>query len=129
VRIIGLDHVQLAMPVGAEDQARRFYVGLLGFREEAKPPALAGRGGCWFSANGVKLHLGVQPDFVPARKAHPAFFVTDLSQLVGVLERAGIDFEVDGSPSGIHRIHLHDPFGNRIEFIQDGQGFSQQVEA
>ena len=79
----GIDHVQLAMPAGEEDKARRFYAGVLGLREEQKPAALAGRGGCWFASPGgeVHVHLGVEPDFRPARKAHPAFAVRTLDAL------------------------------------------------
>ena len=69
--IRAIDHVQLAMPAGREDDARAFYAGLLGLSEVPKPPHLAARGGCWFETRDVKIHLGVDPDFRPARKAHP----------------------------------------------------------
>lgn len=88
--IVGLDHVQLAMPAGGEAQARAFYSGLLGMRELEKPPQLAARGGCWFEAPGTQLHLGVEASFAPARKAHPALRVDDLERLRGVLADAGV---------------------------------------
>lgn len=117
--ILSIDHVQLAVPTGAEDQARSFYIGLLGFREIPKPPELVKRGGAWFESGGAQLHLGVEPDFQPARKAHPAFIVDNLDTLVAQIERAG--YETDTSqPSleGYRRAHVFDPFGNRIELME-----------
>src|SRR6187551_1552795 len=73
--VVAIDHVQLAMPAGGEDRARAFYAGILGLAEVPKPPPLAPRGGCWFESDTVKVHLGVEPDFQPATKAHPAFVV------------------------------------------------------
>jgi catechol 2,3-dioxygenase-like lactoylglutathione lyase family enzyme len=116
--VLALDHVQLAMPPGGEDEARGFYVGLLGFVEAAKPPQLAVRGGCWFEAGSAQLHLGVEADFRPARKAHPALIVDDLAELRARLEGAAIRVE-DGEPlDGILRVHVDDPFGNRVELMQ-----------
>jgi len=89
VRIRRLDHVQLAMPAGRENDARAFYQGVLGIPEVAKPPQLAARGGCWFEHGDLKVHLGVEADFSPARKAHPAFIVDDLQNLVQRLRDAG----------------------------------------
>ena len=117
--ILGIDHVQLAMPPGNEGAARAFYVGLLGFDEAVKPPALAGRGGAWFESGQVKLHLSVDADFRPARKAHPALLVDDLSVLVACLEAAGIAIGRDVALEGYGRVHVHDPFGNRIELMQE----------
>lgn len=118
-RIEGLDHVQLALPAGREPQARAFYGGLLGLVEEPKPPALAGRGGCWFRAGAVGLHLGVEEDFRPAQKAHPAFLVRGLGALVARLERAGVALAPGGPPEGgPRRVHLRDPFGNRLELVE-----------
>ncbi len=74
MRIVAIDHVQLAMPAGEEDKARAFYNGLLGLAEVAKPAELAKRGGAWFEVGSMKVHLGVESEFVPARKAHPAFW-------------------------------------------------------
>ena len=89
MRIEMINHVQLAMPVGEEATARRFYADLLGIPEVKKPPNLAARGGCWFERGALKVHLGVEHDFRPARKAHPAFTVSDLAALVQRLAAAG----------------------------------------
>ena len=116
--IVGLDHVQLAMPAGGEDEARAFYCGVLGFTEQAKPADLAQRGGCWFSAPGVELHLGVEQPFRPAAKAHPALLVADLAATRARLTDRGISF-TEGSPlEGYARGDIADPFGNRIELMQ-----------
>jgi catechol 2,3-dioxygenase-like lactoylglutathione lyase family enzyme len=117
--ITGLDHVQVAIPTGGEQQARDFYGGLLSMTELAKPAALADRGGCWFSAGTAALHLGIEKPFHPARKAHPAFLVTDLEALSARLSAAGnACFRADGEIPGVRRFHTVDPFGNRIEFQQ-----------
>jgi catechol 2,3-dioxygenase-like lactoylglutathione lyase family enzyme len=117
--ITGFDHVQIAMPPGREDVARAFYATLLGMSELQKPPVLAARGGCWFSAGAAVLHLGVEPSFAPARKAHPALLVDDLDGLAATLAAAGCEcFPADGEIPGIRRFHTSDPFGNRIEFQQ-----------
>jgi len=114
-----IDHVQLAMPIGEEEIARRFYAGVLGMTELAKPPELATRGGCWFQSGTVQLHLGVESDFRPAKKAHPAFRCKDYQELLLHLRGAGIAVtEVDDIP-GVRRCHIHDPFGNRIELIAE----------
>jgi catechol 2,3-dioxygenase-like lactoylglutathione lyase family enzyme len=115
--LVGLDHVQLAMPAGAEDEARAFYVGVLGLVEQPKPPQLAVRGGCWFEDGPVKLHLGVEDDFRPARKAHPAVLVADLRAFVA--ER-GLEVRWSDEIPGTVRCHLDDPFGNRIELVEAG---------
>ena len=114
--ITGYDHVQVAIPAGAEDAARAFYAGLLGMTEVPKPPKLAVRGGCWFTSGAAMLHLGVEEPFAPARKAHPAFVVTDLAELRVMLESAGHDCVVADEISDVQRFHTHDPFGNRLEF-------------
>jgi catechol 2,3-dioxygenase-like lactoylglutathione lyase family enzyme len=117
--ITGVDHVQVAIPRGAEDDARRFYGQLLGMTEVPKPAALARRGGCWFSSGAAVLHLGVEEPFAPARKAHPAFLVSDLGALQARLEAAGCECtRSDGEIPGVQRFHTSDPFGNRIEFQQ-----------
>lgn len=117
-----IDHVQLAMPSAEEEAARRFYSGLLGMREVAKPPELAKRGGCWFESGGVQIHLGVEKDFRPAKKAHPALRCADYDALVLKLRAAGTEVtEVDDIP-GIRRAHIFDPFGNRIELIDGKAG-------
>lgn len=118
MELIRLDHVQLAMPKGGEAKARSFYEGLLGLTETAKPDNLKGRGGCWFEAADIKIHLGVQDDFVPATKAHPAFLVTNLSVLIEKLRNAGYRIVSDEPLAGFERQYVDDPFGNRIEFMQ-----------
>jgi len=126
MKISGLDHIQLAMPPGEETTARWFYGQVLGLSEIAKPPELAPRGGCWFQRQGIDLHLGVQRDFAPALKAHPAFLVADLEAARQTLEKAGIAVLPDETVPGVRRFYASDPFGNRLEFIQDGDGFGQR---
>jgi catechol 2,3-dioxygenase-like lactoylglutathione lyase family enzyme len=112
-----VDHVQLAMPVGEEEIARRFYVGLLGMTEIPKPPELAKRGGCWFASASVQVHLGVEAEFRPAKKAHPAFRCADYDAMITRLQAAGIEATEGADIPGVRRCHVHDPFGNRIELI------------
>lgn len=116
--IVGIDHVQLAMPAGGEEAARRFYGDVLGFEEVPKPAALAGRGGAWFRSGSVHLHLGVEPDFRPARKAHPALRVEGLTALIVRCVNAGHPVERDVPLPGLERVHVADPFGNRIELLE-----------
>lgn len=113
-----VDHVQLAMPAGGEADARSFYAGLLGITEVPKPPHLAGRGGCWFENDAVKIHLGVEAEFWPAKKAHPALLVSDLPALVAVLAAAGVELVTDEPLEGYARVYAHDPFGNRLELME-----------
>ena len=115
-------HVQVAMPAGQEDQAERFYSGLLGLERVPKPDQLAGRGGAWFRGAGVEVHLGVEGDFQPARKAHPAFIVAGLEELRRRLEQAGVEFEPQPPLEGYRRFHAFDPFGNRLEFLEPLSG-------
>lgn len=115
--ILGIDHVQLAMPAGREDEARDFYSRLLGLPEKDKPPELAKRGGAWFESDAVKIHLGVEADFRPARKAHPALLVRDRRGLLARLDQAGIEV-VDDALAGYHRVYVSDPFGNRLELME-----------
>ena len=114
--VVGIDHFQLAMPAGREAEARAFYTGLLGIPERPKPEALRARGGAWFEAPGVKLHLGVEERFQPARKAHPGLVVRDLEALVARLRAAGHEVSEDDR-TGAPRAFVHDPFGNRIELL------------
>ncbi len=116
-QVIGLDHVQLAMPPGGEPQAREFYGRLLGLREVQKPAPLADRGGCWFAGPGVHVHLGVEGEFRPARKGHPALLVADLAALSDRLTAAGIQVVADEVDIGVSRFYAVDPFGNRIELV------------
>jgi catechol 2,3-dioxygenase-like lactoylglutathione lyase family enzyme len=116
--VVGIDHIQLAMPAGREDEARAFYALLLGIPEIPKPPELAKRGGAWFESGAVKVHLGVEPDFRPARKAHPALLVTNLRGLVLRLREAGVDVVDDEPLPGYDRVFTADPFGNRLELLE-----------
>ena len=119
MKILSIDHVQIAMPTGEEDKARAFYKDILGFNEIPKPAELAKRGGVWFQSEGVQLHLGVEQEFHPARKAHPAFIVDDLNGLLTKAERAGYETDTSQPPlDGYNRAHVFDPYGNRIELMQ-----------
>lgn len=127
IEVVGIDHVQLSMPVGGEDEARRFYGSVLGLREVVKPPELAKRGGCWFAGAAAAVHLGVEDDFRPLLKAHPAFLVRDLARAREALAVAGVAVEEDESGMTVRRCYVHDPFGNRIELVDaDDVGFSQR---
>jgi catechol 2,3-dioxygenase-like lactoylglutathione lyase family enzyme len=119
--IVGLDHVQLAMPPGAEADARAqaFYQGLLGLPRVPKPPELAARGGGWFERGPVRVHLGVEEDFRPARKAHPALVVRDLPALEAALRAAGVEVRPNPDAAAGHGAYVDDPFGNRIELIAE----------
>jgi catechol 2,3-dioxygenase-like lactoylglutathione lyase family enzyme len=106
------------MPAGKEAEARAFYEGVLGIPEVPKPPNLVSRGGCWFERGAVKVHLGVESDFRPARKAHPAFLVENLPALIETITRAGCVVTTDEPLQGYDRVYVHDPFGNRIELLE-----------
>jgi catechol 2,3-dioxygenase-like lactoylglutathione lyase family enzyme len=116
--IAGIDHVQLAMPAGCEDEAREFYSRLLGIPEIPKPEHLARRGGVWFESGQVKLHLGVDKEFRPARKAHTALRVQGLRRLVERLQGAGVKVVDDEALAGYDRVYVDDPFGNRLELLE-----------
>jgi catechol 2,3-dioxygenase-like lactoylglutathione lyase family enzyme len=118
MKLLRLDHVQLAMPPGGEPHARKFYCDILGLKEVPKPPELARRGGCWFGEGAIRLHLGVETDFRPARKAHPAFEVDELAFFINMLRDAGVAVTADVPIDGQERVHIADPFGNRIELIE-----------
>lgn len=113
-----LDHVQIAIPAGGEVEARIFFGELLGLAEIPKPSDLGGRGGCWFQLGDRQLHLGVDPDFRPARKAHIAVAVEDLRALRAKLDAAGHVTRDDVPVGGRERFFTNDPFGNRIEFLE-----------
>jgi dUTP pyrophosphatase len=121
-RAVGLHHVQLAMPAGREDDAEAFYAGLLGLERVPKPPELEARGGCWFRGAGVELHLGVEAEFRPARKAHPALVVKGLDAVRRRLEAAGVSANDDAPLPGYRRFHTEDPFGNRLELLEPDAG-------
>ena len=114
----GIDHVQLTAPPGCEPEARRFFSGLLGLEELEKPEPLRARGGVWFRVGGQQLHVGVEQAFAPARKAHPAFAVSDYDELLARLDSAGVPATDDASIPGVRRCHVADPWGNRIELVE-----------
>lgn len=119
MNIISIDHVQIAMPEGQEDAARAFYINILGFTEIPKPPALLKRGGAWFQSGNVQLHVGVDKDFHPARKAHPAFIVDNFDVILENTQQAGYEWDESQPPlDGYKRAHIYDPFGNRIELME-----------
>ena len=113
----GIDHVQVAIPVGGEAEARAFYGGVLGLPESPKPPVLAARGGAWFEAGSTRVHCGAEAEFVPARKAHPALLIDGLRAFIG---ESGLDARWSDEIPGTVRCHVDDPFGNRIELIEAG---------
>ncbi len=116
-RVDRIDHVQLAMPTGAEDRATAFYEGVLGIPRVPKPAALEARGGCWFEREGLRVHLGVEDDFRPARKAHPALAVTGIEALCDALEAAGHPVRRSEDVPGTPQWYVDDPFGNRVELV------------
>lgn len=116
--LFGIDHVQLAAPPGCEEAARAFYSGVLGLVELTKPAALQSRGGCWFQCGTHQIHIGVEADFSAARKAHPAFAVHDIDALRDRLQAAHVAVQNDDSIPGTSRFYIHDPWGNRLEFLE-----------
>lgn len=116
--IAALDHVQLAAPEGSEEALRAYYVDTLGMTEMPKPPVLAARGGCWFQAGPVQLHVGIEADFRPARKAHPGLRVRDIEAFAARLRERGAEVRWDGDLPGHRRFFSHDPVGNRLEFLE-----------
>jgi len=117
VAVIGLDHIQLAIPEGGEGDARAFFAGILGMNEIAKPANLSATG-CWFESGALSLHIGVDPNFRPARKAHPALLVDDIAALEDALLAKGYPVRADKPIEGYLRFFTEDPFGNRIEIMQ-----------
>ncbi|WP_243031879.1 VOC family protein [Thermus altitudinis] len=119
MHILAIDHVQIAMPPGGEERARAFYCGVLGLSEVPKPASLALRGGVWFTEGPVRIHLGVEEDFRPARKAHVALITDDLEAVVVRCQQAGYPVFRDEPPlDGYSRVHILDPFGNRLEIME-----------
>jgi catechol 2,3-dioxygenase-like lactoylglutathione lyase family enzyme len=113
-----IHHVLLASPAGSENKSRAFYSDVLGLAEIDKPPALARKGGCWFRGHGVELHIGIDAEFRPARKAHPALMVTDIDDWASRLRAAGYPARFDDEFPGMRRFYSHDPHGNRLEFLE-----------
>jgi predicted enzyme related to lactoylglutathione lyase len=118
MKVYAIEHVQLAMPPNGEESARSFYIGVLGLTEKPKPPRLAERGGVWFEQGELKIHLGVESDFRPAKKAHPALLVEGLDELISRCEQAGAQVVSDEPLDGFRRAYVNDPFGNRIELME-----------
>lgn len=116
--LTGIDHIQIAAPAGSEEDARQFYGELLGMEEIPKPGNLQARGGCWFLCGPQEVHIGIQNDFTPAKKAHPGFTVQALEQLTSRLQEAGYIISNEPPIDGRARFFTHDPFGNRIEFLE-----------
>ncbi|MEU6773320.1 glyoxalase [Streptomyces sp. NPDC046759] len=116
--LTAVDHVQLAAPPGTEDALRAYYVDVLAMTEIPKPPALAARGGCWFQAGSVQLHLGIEEDFRPAKKAHPGLTVTRIKAFAARLAAKGARVTWDDNLPGHLRFYSEDPVGNRLEFLQ-----------
>jgi catechol 2,3-dioxygenase-like lactoylglutathione lyase family enzyme len=116
--LAAVDHVQLAAPPGSEDALRSYYVDILGMTEIAKPPVLAARGGCWFEAGAVRLHLGIEEDFRPSAKAHPGLRVTGIEAYAARLAARGAKVTWDTDLPGHRRFYSADPVGNRLEFLE-----------
>jgi len=117
-RLVGLHHVQLAMPPDEEEAASRFYGAILGLRQVPRPPGLSPRGGVWFRTDDLEVHLGIEDQFAPAVKAHPAFLVDGLETLRARIEAAGYRVTDTVQLEGFHRVYVRDPFGNRVELIE-----------
>lgn len=128
-RIPAIHHVQMAMPAGGEAAARRFYGAIFGLREIEKPEPLRARGGVWFQSSTLQLHLGVDPDFVPATKAHVAFEVVDLDAARQRCLAAGHPVRDDGDLPGYARFYTDDPFGNRVEILQPTEATRSIVDS
>jgi catechol 2,3-dioxygenase-like lactoylglutathione lyase family enzyme len=116
--LVGIDHVQLAAPPGSEPALRAYYADVLGMTEIPKPPVLAARGGCWFLAGAAQVHLGIEADFRPARKAHPGLRVRDISAYAERLASRGASVDWDDTLPGHRRFYSEDPVGNRLEFLE-----------
>jgi catechol 2,3-dioxygenase-like lactoylglutathione lyase family enzyme len=119
---VSLHHLQLAIPAGSEDACREFYIGILGMTEVAKPPELAKKGGLWLRWDSLELHLGVEAEFRPARKAHPGIHVGALDALAAHLEASNVAIEWDDQFPGFRRFYVHDNNGNRLEFLTEATG-------
>jgi hypothetical protein len=118
MKVYAIEHLQLAMPPNEEESARSFYAGVLGLTEKPKPPRLVDRGGVWFEQGDLKIHLGVESDFRPAKKAHPALLVEGLDELFSRCEETGVQAVWDEPLDGFRRVYVNDPFGNRIELME-----------
>lgn len=124
--LAGFDHIQITIPRSGEQTAREFYGGLLGLPETPKPFPLSERGGLWFCNETTHIHLGIEENFTPEKKGHPAILVRGLQALIDRLTERSVPFEITKELPDRFRIYVHDPFGNRLEFIEDGDGFRQK---
>jgi catechol 2,3-dioxygenase-like lactoylglutathione lyase family enzyme len=115
---VALDHVQLAIPPDSEAACREFYIGVLGLSEVEKPASLAKRGGLWLRTRNLEIHLGVDSDFHPARKAHPAIVATDATAVANHLSEKGIEVTWDENLPDRRRFYIYDNVGNRLEVVQ-----------
>lgn len=118
INFTGIDHVQIAAPKGSEDEARNFFIDVIGMKEIPKPSNLAKKGGVWFKCGNHQLHIGIQEDFFPAKKAHPAFHVENIEDLRNKIQKSGFVTDPGDTLEGANRFYVNDPFGNRIEFIK-----------
>ena len=125
--ILAIDHIQIAAPPRCEDAARHFFGNLLGLQEISKPEALRKRGGCWFAVGPAQLHIGVETDFRPAKKAHPAFAVTNIDELFAALSQAGVPCSWDENRGLLRRFFAEDPWGNRLEFTEPSLGHTEST--
>ena len=128
MKVYAIEHVQLAMPPNGEELARAFYGAVLGLIEKPKPPHLAERSGVWFEKEELKIHLGVESDFRPAKKAHPALLVTSLDELIRRCEQAGAEVVLEEPLEGFRRAYVNDPFGNRIELMEPLEAAPKGIE-
>lgn len=126
MKILNIDHIQIAIPKGCETKAKKFYCGILGLKEIPKPEILAKRGGFWVANENFSLHVGAEENFRPSKKSHIAFLVRDLKETKDEFQAKGVEIKEDYSLKEVERFYVYDIFGNRLEFIQNGQGFSQQ---
>ncbi|EEK77816.1 glyoxalase [Bacillus cereus] len=117
--IQGIDHVQVAAPAGCETEAREFYGNTIGMEEIPKPEELKKRGGCWFKCGNQEIHIGVEQKFIPAKKAHPAFYVNEINEFKQMLIDRGVEVIDDHARPDVIRFYVSDPFGNRVEFMQN----------
>lgn len=113
-----IDHIQLAAPIGSEEKARLFFQGILSLEEVEKPAELKKNGGVWFSNGLVHIHVGIEEKFIPAKKAHPAFEVTDIESFASQIQAKGVTIQMDDRLPGATRFYVNDPFGNRLEFLE-----------
>ncbi len=111
-----IDHIQITLPKGREDDARNFYSGILGLEETDKPESLKASGGVWFKIAEAELHLGVEDS--QKSKRHPAFEINDIDNVKAYLKSKGIEIKEEIPIPGRKRFSFFDPFGNRIELLE-----------